>query len=49
MALAWVIHQPGVTTAIVGIRNEREAKELVGVTDASLSPDELLELETAAP
>jgi aryl-alcohol dehydrogenase-like predicted oxidoreductase len=48
-ALAWVIRQQGVAGAIVGIRNEHEAKELAGVTDLSLSPDELLELETTAP
>jgi aryl-alcohol dehydrogenase-like predicted oxidoreductase len=48
-ALAWVLHRPGVAGAIVGIRNEAEARELAGVADLRLSPDDLREIEVAAP
>ena len=49
VALAWVVHQPGVAGAIVGIRSEREAQELPGVAELTLGPDELQEIATAAP
>ena len=49
VALAWLLHRPGVTGAIVGIRNEREAQQLPGAASLRLEPDELLEIETAAP
>jgi aryl-alcohol dehydrogenase-like predicted oxidoreductase len=48
-ALAWVLHQPGVAGAIVGIRNESEARELAGVAALQLSPSDLREIEAAAP
>jgi aryl-alcohol dehydrogenase-like predicted oxidoreductase len=48
-ALAWLVHQPGVTGAIVGVRSEREAEQLPGVATLRLDPDELREIETAAP
>ena len=49
VALAWLLHRPGVTGAIVGIRTEREAEQLPGAASLRLEPDELLEIETAAP
>jgi aryl-alcohol dehydrogenase-like predicted oxidoreductase len=49
VALAWVVRRPGVTAAIVGIRNEREAAQLPDVSTLELGEDELLEIETAAP
>jgi len=49
VALAWLLHRPGVTGAIVGIRTEREADQLSGAASFRLDPDELLEIETAAP
>ena len=49
VALAWLLHRPGVTGAIVGIRSEREAEQLPGAVSLRLEPDELLEIETAAP
>src|SRR5438132_73280 len=49
VALAWLLYRPGVTGAIVGIRNEREAEQLPGAASLRLEPDELLEIETAAP
>jgi aryl-alcohol dehydrogenase-like predicted oxidoreductase len=48
-ALAWVLHQPGVAGAIVGIRNEGEARELARVAALELSPTDLQEIEAAAP
>lgn len=48
-ALAWVLHQPGVAGAIVGIRNESEARELARVAAFELSPSDLREIEAAAP
>jgi len=49
VALAWVLHQQGVTGAIVGIRNEAEANELAGVAGLSLAAADLGEIEAAAP
>ncbi len=48
-ALAWVLHQPGVAGAIVGIRNVSEAQELARVAALELSPSDLQESEAAAP
>lgn len=48
VALAWVLAQPAVTGAIVGIRSEEEADELPGAADCSLDPDELRQIESAA-
>jgi aryl-alcohol dehydrogenase-like predicted oxidoreductase len=47
-ALAWVLAQPGVTGAIVGVRSEREAEQLPGAATLRLEPAELREIETAA-
>jgi aryl-alcohol dehydrogenase-like predicted oxidoreductase len=49
VALAWVLRQPAVAGAIVGIRNEPEAEQLPGAADLHLDPDELQEIESAAP
>jgi aryl-alcohol dehydrogenase-like predicted oxidoreductase len=49
VALAWVLAQPAVTGAIVGIRNEREAEQLPGAADLRLDPDELRHVESSAP
>lgn len=49
VALAWVLQRPAVAGAIVGIRNEREAGELPGAAELRLAPDELREIESAAP
>jgi aryl-alcohol dehydrogenase-like predicted oxidoreductase len=48
VALAWVLQQPGVAGAIVGIRNEQEAAELPGAAALTLAADELQEIATAA-
>jgi aryl-alcohol dehydrogenase-like predicted oxidoreductase len=49
VALAWVLGQPAVAGAIVGIRTEAEADELPGAADISLDPGELAQLASAAP
>jgi aryl-alcohol dehydrogenase-like predicted oxidoreductase len=49
VALAWVLAQPAVAGAIVGIRTEAEADELPGSADLRLDPDELRQLASAAP
>jgi aryl-alcohol dehydrogenase-like predicted oxidoreductase len=49
VALAWLLRQSGVTAAIVGVRSEREAAQLPGVAALGLDPNELREIETAAP
>ena len=49
VALAWLLHRSGVSGVIVGIRSEREAEQLPGAASLRLDPDELLEIETAAP
>ena len=49
VALAWLLHRPGVSGAIVGIRSVREAEQLPGAATLRLDPGELREIETAAP
>jgi len=49
VALAWLLRRPGVTGTIVGIRNAQEAEQLPGAAALRLAPDELREIETAAP
>ncbi len=41
LAVAWVIAQPGVTTALVGARNAQQAAENTGAANCTLKPDEL--------
>lgn len=47
VALIWVLSHRAVAGAIVGIRNEREAEQLVGAANLELTPDELREIESA--
>jgi len=49
IALGWVLAQPAVAGAIVGIRNALEAEQLPGAADLRLVPNELEEIESAAP
>jgi aryl-alcohol dehydrogenase-like predicted oxidoreductase len=39
LAIAWVLDHPGVTTALVGMRNERELEENVAATDWKLTEE----------
>jgi aryl-alcohol dehydrogenase-like predicted oxidoreductase len=49
VALAWVLAQPAVVGAIVGIRTEAEADELPGAADMRVDPDELRQIAAPAP
>lgn len=41
IAVAWVIAQPGVTTALVGARNAKQARENAKAAEITLSDDEI--------
>ena len=45
LAIAWVLRQPALTGAIVGIRNEREAMTMAGGVGWKLTPEELQAIE----
>ncbi len=47
VAIAWVVAQPGVTTALVGARNEHQAEENAKAGDLELTDDELQAIRTA--
>jgi aryl-alcohol dehydrogenase-like predicted oxidoreductase len=44
-AIAWVLHNPAVTGAIVGARNPDQVRGLIGAADFHLSPHEVAEVE----
>jgi aryl-alcohol dehydrogenase-like predicted oxidoreductase len=41
LALAWLLHQPAVTSIIIGAKKPEQLKENLGATDVILSPEEL--------
>lgn len=47
LVIAWTVAQPGVTHALVGARDGRQALENAGAGQVQLSPDELADLEAA--
>jgi aryl-alcohol dehydrogenase-like predicted oxidoreductase len=47
LALAWVLHRPEVTAAIVGGRRPGQAKGLAAAADWTLSPQDVAEIEKA--
>jgi aryl-alcohol dehydrogenase-like predicted oxidoreductase len=49
VALAWVLRQPAVAGAIVGIRSVPEAEQLPGAAELRLAEGELKEIESAIP
>jgi aryl-alcohol dehydrogenase-like predicted oxidoreductase len=49
VALAWVLRQPAVAGAIVGIRSVPEAEQLPGAAELRLTAGELKEIESAIP
>jgi aryl-alcohol dehydrogenase-like predicted oxidoreductase len=49
LALAWVIHQPGVTSAIAGSRNPKHVRENAAAGDVELDQKALDELEELLP
>lgn len=44
VALAWLLHQDGVTSVIVGARKQEQLEDNLGAIDLELSEDELTEL-----
>lgn len=49
VALAWVLHQPGVTAALAGSRSEGHMRENAAAADVTLPGDVLDELEALIP
>ena len=47
LAIAWVLRQPALTGAIIGIRSEQEAREMAGGLDWKLTDQELQAIEQA--
>lgn len=47
LAIAWVLNQPGMTGAIIGARNQREAERMAGGVDWVLSMEESTAIEAA--
>jgi aryl-alcohol dehydrogenase-like predicted oxidoreductase len=48
VSLAWLLHQPQVTSAIFGARNVEQLESNVKATELSLSPAQLTRLEEAS-
>ena len=44
VAIAWTLHNPAVTGAIVGARNAKQAEGVMRAGDLRLQPDEILEI-----
>jgi aryl-alcohol dehydrogenase-like predicted oxidoreductase len=49
LALAWVVHQPGVTAAIAGSRNPDHVRQNAGAGEVELDEDALGEIEAILP
>jgi len=47
LAIAWTLHQPGVTHALCGARNPEQAQENAAAGDVTLSADELATIDGA--
>jgi aryl-alcohol dehydrogenase-like predicted oxidoreductase len=45
VAIAWTLHHPAVTAAIVGARNPRQLNGIVGAAGLHLSDEEIVEIE----
>ena len=48
IALAWLLHKPGVTSAIVGARKEEQLIDNLGAADIALSDEEMAQLDTVS-
>ena len=44
IALAWMLHKPGITSPIIGASKPNHLDELVAAADIQLSADEIAEL-----
>lgn len=49
LALAWTVHQPGVTAAIAGSRNPEHVRENAAAGDVQLDERTLQEIEDLIP
>lgn len=49
VAIAWVLHQPGVTAAIAGSRSEQHTRDNAGAARLTLSPEILAQIEELIP
>jgi aryl-alcohol dehydrogenase-like predicted oxidoreductase len=47
LALAWVLHQPGVTAVIVGATGPEQVRENAAASDVALTPDTLAAVDAA--
>ncbi|MYH26132.1 MAG: aldo/keto reductase [Holophagales bacterium] len=45
VALAWMLHKPGISSAIVGARNEQQLTDNLGATEIELSTDDMARLD----
>ena len=48
VAVAWVLHNPAVTAAIVGARSAQQVEQNVGAADLDLTDDDVAEIEASA-
>jgi len=49
MALAWNLHQPGVTALLAGSRNHTHVRENADAAAIELTPEQLAELDALIP
>jgi aryl-alcohol dehydrogenase-like predicted oxidoreductase len=47
VAIAWVLNNPAVTAAIVGMRSAQQAAGVMGALEFTLSPEEIAEIDSA--
>ena len=45
MALSWLLHQPFVTSVIIGAKNEKQLQDNLGAVDLKLDAEELKKLD----
>ncbi|MEA2479227.1 MAG: hypothetical protein QOJ07_1149 [Thermoleophilaceae bacterium] len=48
VALAWLLHQPGVSSVIVGARDDRQLRDNLAAAEISLSAEDLTELDAVS-
>jgi len=48
MALAWLLHRPSITAPIIGANNSDQLKELLGSVSIHLTPENILEIDSAS-
>ncbi len=49
IALAWVRQQPGITSTIIGAKNQKQLQENIASTEVELTADELAEIDAVSP